>query len=114
MIRRTKAALGCAALLATALLPHRAVAAPPAGHKTYVIVIDKMKFGPAPAGLRPGDTIKWVNRDIFRHTATARDRSFNVNLMPGKSATMTLERAGTLPFYCIFHPGMRGQLVVAR
>ena len=31
--------------------------------RTYVIVIDKMKFGPVPAELHVGDTILWLNRD---------------------------------------------------
>ena len=50
----------------------------------HVVVIDKMKFGAVPRGLHAGDTIIWVNRDIFRHTATAADRSFDVDLAAGK------------------------------
>jgi plastocyanin len=42
----------------------------------------KMKFGPASAGIRIGDTISWINRDFLKHTATARDKSFNVELPP--------------------------------
>jgi plastocyanin len=41
-----------------------------------------MKFGPASAGIRIGDTISWINRDFLKHTATARDKSFNVELPP--------------------------------
>lgn len=80
---------------------------------TYSIVIDKMAFGPVPANLRVGDTIIWVNRDILRHTATATDRSFNVDLMPGKSGKIVLKRAGRIAFTCTFHPGMKGVLVVS-
>ena|SRR5947209_6799434 len=83
---------------------------PPA---TYTIVIDKMAFGTAPNGLRVGDTIIWVNRDVFRHTATAADHSFNVDLASGKSGPTVLTRAGTVPFNCTFHPGMRGALTIA-
>jgi plastocyanin len=79
---------------------------------TYTIVIDKMAFGPSPGGLHVGDTITWVNRDLFRHTATAADRSFNLDLSPGKSGRVTLKRAGTVAFSCTFHPGMKGTLVV--
>lgn len=79
---------------------------------TYTIVIDKMAFGPSPSGLHVGDSIVWVNRDLFRHTATATDRSFNLDLSPGKSGQVTLKRAGTVAFSCTFHPGMRGTLVV--
>jgi plastocyanin len=83
---------------------------PPA---TYRIVIDKMAFGAAPPGLHVGDTIIWVNRDLFRHTATAADRSFNVDLAPGKSASITLTRAGKVAFACTFHPGMKGVLTIS-
>lgn len=79
---------------------------------SYTIVIDKMAFGPSPSGLHVGDTITWVNRDLFRHTATAADRSFNLDLASGKSGQVTLKRAGTVAFSCTFHPRMRGALVV--
>lgn len=82
--------------------------------KTYTIVIDKMKFGAVPPGLHAGDTILWVNHDIFRHTATARDGSFDVDLLPGKSGRTVLKRTGTVSFWCKFHPGMKGQLIIAR
>jgi plastocyanin len=108
------AALCCVAMLAIAPPLLGAVAAPLATHSTYTIVVDKLKFATPPSGLRVGDTVIWVNRDIFRHSATARDGSFNVDLMPGKSLGIVLKRAGTVPFYCTFHPGMKGQLVIAR
>lgn len=97
----------CAAALAVAPLIGGA-AAP----RQYVINIDKMKFGPAPPGLRKGDTILWVNRDMFRHTATARDGSFNIDLAPGKSGKTVLKNSGSIAFYCVFHPGMTGALRV--
>jgi plastocyanin len=89
-------------------------AAPPAmaAPQTHTIVIERMHFGPVPANLRTGDTIVWVNRDIFRHTATARDRSFNVDLAPGARGRTVLRRNGAILFYCIFHPGMTGRLAV--
>ena len=77
---------------------------------TYTVVIDKMKFGPLPAGLRKGDTIVWVNRDFLRHTATAADHSFDVDLPAGAKATTVIKRSGAIPFTCRFHPGMRGVL----
>lgn len=114
-MRKSMAALRLAAMLATApTLLLGAVAPPQAAHRSYTIVIEKMKFGAVPAGARVGDTILWVNHDIFRHTATARDGSFNVDLPPGKSAGTTLRRAGTVAFFCVFHPGMKGQLVITR
>ena len=92
-----------------------AVAALPAAARprTHTIVMEKMKFGPSPAGLRVGDTIVWVNRDLFRHTATARDRSFDVDLAAGASGRTVLRTAGRVPYICRFHPGMTGELTVS-
>jgi plastocyanin len=39
----------------------------------HTVVIDQMKFGPVPAGIRSGDAILWVNRDFLKHSAAARD-----------------------------------------
>jgi plastocyanin len=91
-------------------VPAAAVAAP----ATYTITVRNMRFGPVPPNLHVGDTIIWMNRDIFRHTATARNRSFNIDLPPSASARMVVRQTGTIAFYCTYHPGMTGQLVVAR
>ena len=81
--------------------------------QTHVIIINKMKFGPVPKNVRAGDVIQWINRDIFRHTATARDRSFNINLAPSARGKTVVKRGGAFAFYCKYHPGMKGRLVVA-
>jgi plastocyanin len=59
-----------------------------------------------------GDTIVWKNNDIFRHTATARDKSFDVDLPAKSEARVRVGAAGTIAFFCKFHPGMTGELVV--
>ncbi|MBB4238508.1 cupredoxin domain-containing protein [Rhizobium esperanzae] len=76
----------------------------------YQVTIAGMKFGSAPAELRVGDVIIWRNDDIFRHTATARDKSFDIDLPPKSEARMTVNRAGAVDFYCRFHPAMTGKL----
>ena len=102
-------------LVAAAMLAFGLLSAPAAGQaKEYTIVIEKMRFGPAPAGLRAGDTIVWVNRDPVRHTATARDKSFNLDLPANTRGKTVLKRAGAIAFYCIYHPAMKGTLRVAR
>lgn len=110
---RVVALLSIAAGAVGASVALAATAARPPAPATYTIVMDKMAFGSLPAKLRVGDTIVWVNRDMFRHTATAADRSFNVDLAPGKSGRIVLKRAGRIAFVCTFHPGMKGVLVVA-
>ena len=89
------------------------LAVPAALAADYVVVIDKMTFGPVPAELHPGDTITWQNDDIFRHSATAWDESFDVDLPAKSSAKMVVGDAGSVEFFCKFHPGMKGILVIA-
>ena len=94
------------AALSLWLPPRAAVAAP----RTHVVVIDKMKFGPAPNDVKVGDTILWDNRDMFRHTATGANGAFNVDLPAGAKGKTVIRRAGRIPFTCKYHPGMRGTL----
>ncbi len=103
-------ALTATMLLAPMALPSQAATTP----KVHTVVIQKMVFGPAPTGVRAGDIVVWVNKDIFRHTATARDKSFDVDLAPGKSARVVVKKVGVVSYYCRFHPGMKGRMAVAK
>jgi len=96
---------------AVLLMPMPPASAAP---RTHIIAIDKMKFGAMPAGLHAGDRVVWINKDMFRHTATAKDGSFNVDLPAGGKGRTVLQRPGTFAFTCKFHPGMRGVLKVAK
>jgi len=79
----------------------------------YVVTIDQMEFGDVPAELKVGDVIIWRNNDMFRHTATDRDGSFDVDLPPKAEARLVLESAGSIEFYCRLHSGMVGTLTVS-
>lgn len=110
-MHRILALLAC---MAVATLAWSAAAAPAArAPKVHVVVIDEMAFGTVPAGVRAGDIVEWVNHDIFQHTATARDGRFDVELPAGASAR-TVVTPGNIGFYCKYHPGMTGMLVVAK
>jgi plastocyanin len=100
------------ALLGTVVASAVFAALPVATAADHTIVIDKMKFGPVPAELKPGDTIIWQNNDIFRHSATARDQSFDVDLPAKTEVVMVVGEAGSVEFFCKFHPGMTGTLVI--
>jgi plastocyanin len=98
------------ALAVAALVAVPATAAP----QVYTITLQQMAFGAVPSGLRVGDSIEWVNNDIFLHSATAKDKSFDLELKPKAHVRMVLKKAGTIPFFCRYHPGMTGRLVVAK
>ena len=115
---RALSPLALVASTAASLLLSSPAAAAPQPHaqtrtQTYVVVIAKMKYGALPAQLRRGDSIMWVNRDIFRHSATAANKSFDVNLPPSTQRVMVIKSAGAVAFACKYHPGMRGVLRVA-
>jgi len=94
--------------VAGALLP---VATPvPAAAATHVVEINQMKYAPVPP-LRVGDTVVFVNKDLFRHTVTASNNSFNLDLMPGARGELHINSAGHAAFYCKYHPGMRGSMI---
>ena len=81
--------------------------------RVHVISIEKMKFASVPANLKVGDTIRWVNRDAVPHTATARDRSFDVTIPGNSIREMKILKKGQHEFFCRFHPAMKGVLSAA-
>jgi plastocyanin len=88
-----------------ALLPM--LASTPAEAATHVVVIDKMQYGELPE-FHSGDLVEFVNHDMFRHTVTAANGRFDLDLPPGKNGWLRINSAGTATFYCKYHPGMRG------
>ncbi len=96
--------LGCG-LLAVVL----AVAAAQA--ETIQVTIDKLVFSPKTINARVGDAIEWINRDILAHTATVKG-GWDVMIPAGKSATLILEKAQSVEYYCRFHPNMKGRVIV--
>ena len=80
--------------------------------ETIHVTIQNLVFVPAEVHAKVGDTIVWDNKDVFVHTATARDGSFDVNIPANKSAQLELKQAGEVAYYCRFHPNMTGGLVV--
>jgi len=79
---------------------------------TIQISMENLVISPAETTAKVGDTIEWVNKDVFAHTATARNGDFDVTLPPKKTGTLVLKKAGTVDYYCRFHPNMKATLVV--
>jgi plastocyanin len=85
----------------------------PAHAATIQIVMQDLVFAPIEVSAKVGDTVEWVNKDVFVHTATARNGDFDVNLPPKKTVTTVLQKAGTVEYYCRFHPNMKAVLKIA-
>ena len=84
----------------------------PADAATIQITMENLVISPAETSAKVGDTIKWVNKDIFAHTATARDGDFDVTMPPKTTMTLVLKKAGTVDYYCRFHPNMKAVLKI--
>ncbi|WP_407117478.1 cupredoxin family copper-binding protein [Bradyrhizobium sp. LMG 9283] len=84
----------------------------PADAATIEITMEDLVISPAEISAKVGDTIRWVNKDVFAHTATARNGDFDVMLPPKKSATSVLKKAGTVEYYCRYHPNMKATLKI--
>jgi plastocyanin len=79
--------------------------------KTITVTVDKMAFSPADITAKVGDTVEWVNKDAFAHTATVKG-GWEVMLPVKKSGSIVMDKAGTIDYICRFHPNMKGQITV--
>jgi len=76
---------------------------------TPAITIRDFAFTVTPA--KTG-TITIKNDDTRKHTVTAEDGSFDVEVPAGGTATINVPKAGSYPFHCKIHPSMKATLVV--
>ena len=128
--RRRLLLLAGGGLLASASLPHKAFAA-----DEVEIALSgtangsEVWFRPRGLLIRPGQTVRWVNKDTGNvHTTTAyhprngkpqripqEANSWNSDyLMPGESFAMTFNVPGVYDYFCIphEHAGMVGRIIV--
>ena len=84
----------------------------PAHAATIQITMENLVIAPAETSAKVGDTVEWVNKDVFAHTATARDGDFDVTMPPKTTMTLVLKKAGTVDYYCRFHPNMKAVLKI--
>ena len=75
--------------------------------------MENLVVSPLEANAKVGDTLELINKDVLAHTATARNGDFDVAMPPKKTVTYILKKAGTIDYYCRFHPNMKAVLNVA-
>jgi plastocyanin len=88
------------------------VMAGPVRAEVIRVTMEQIAYTPAQISAYVGDTVEWNNKDIVAHTATARDNSWDVVIAPNGKNSIVLKSAGTVPYYCRFHPNMVGQITV--
>jgi plastocyanin len=108
--RRASSAVVLAMLFASI---GRAAAVVPARARTHTVIIEGTRFQPESLTVRAGDRIVWVNKDLFPHTATASNSTFNSEVIAaGASWKYITKKKGEFPYACVFHPTMKAALVV--
>lgn len=105
-----------AAVLALALIAAIVVSAAGAGTTkatTHTVVIDGVRFEPETLMVKVGDTVVWVNKDPFPHTATSKAGGFDSHeIAAGKTWRYTPKKAGVFPYGCTLHPTMKATLTI--
>ncbi|MCL6593343.1 MAG: multicopper oxidase domain-containing protein, partial [Alicyclobacillus sp.] len=86
--------------------------------QTVTVHMGNMAFLPTTLHVAPGTTVVWNNNDNIAHTVTSganrvKDGRFDSDdLQPGKTFSYTFTKPGTYPYYCVYHPNMKGTVVV--
>jgi len=96
-----------------AFLAALALSSPATAGETIHVTINQLKFDPPTISAHVGDTIEWTSSDFVVHTATARNKDWDVTIPAKGTARVTLKRAGDVAYFCRFHPNMTGEIVVA-
>jgi plastocyanin len=97
------------AVLFTSIGQAAATAAP----RKHMVIIEGTRFQPESLTVKAGDTIVWVNKDLFPHTATASSSTFDSQVIAaGASWKYVAKKKGEFAYGCLFHPTMKADLLV--
>ena len=108
-------AIFVATLTVLALLVRGRASGAPAGArvaKTHTITMEAKSFKPDRLTVAAGDTVVWVNKDPFPHTATSAGVFDSGSIDPEKSWQFRTTKTGTFDYICTFHPTMKARLTV--
>lgn len=79
----------------------------------HTVVIDGMQFSPATLEVAVGDTVIWMNKDPFPHTATSDADGFHSKtILPEHTWSYVATQGGRYPYSCALHENMKGILLV--
>jgi len=73
---------------------------------------DALTFTPATVSIKVGESVTWQNFSGTKHTTTSDQFDWDQTVDNGQSFTRTFTTAGSFPYHCNIHPGMRGTVVV--
>ena len=78
------------------------------------MTIAEYLYEPAKIVVPKGTTVTFTNRDAAPHTATSKKAGTfeSGTIKQGQAGEVTLEETGSFTYYCLFHPFMKGAIVV--
>lgn len=77
----------------------------------HEIEIRDFKFNPSSLTVKPGDTIRWRNRDRAPHDATGKNWKTKM-IRPNKKAEITVTADMSPDYICSIHPSMKASLKI--
>lgn len=84
---------------------------------TVEVPIQNFAFATKELTVKPGTTVRWINKDSMNHTVTSgknrtSDGDFDKDLAPGESFEFKFAVAGTFDYFCKPHANMNAKVIV--
>ena len=77
------------------------------------ILIESNSYKPDSVTIKVGESIKWINKDSYNHTVTAKNGEFDSgNIASGAEFSFTFSKEGTYEYICGIHTFMKGTIIV--
>lgn len=77
------------------------------------ILIESNSYKPDSVTIKVGESIKWINKDSYNHTVTAKNGEFDSgNIASGAEFSFTFAKEGTYEYICGIHTFMKGTIIV--
>jgi plastocyanin len=85
-----------------------------AGAVSARVTIQLVKYSPATIEVGKGQAVEWANNDLTPHTVTSESGGElnSGSIEAGASWSHTFSQPGAFPYYCTFHPEMKGTVTV--
>jgi plastocyanin len=77
------------------------------------VSIENYKFEPAEVKIKPGDKVRWVNREKRTSHSVVVSGQESERLFPGDAWEKGFPQAGKYPYTCGPHPEMKGVINVS-
>ncbi len=79
----------------------------------HTVTMEGTSFQPPVLTVRAGDSVVWINKDPFPHTATSATGGFDsLVILPDESWTFIPTAKGEFPYLCTLHVTMKAVLRV--